>query len=174
MRGFTAAAILVLAGATATAAAEMPTRKSGLWEISINVENRNVPAQTIQQCTDAATDQALQSNAGPVAGERVCSKREISRSGNTVTIDTICTVGGRATTGHTVMTGDFGSAYIMTVTSQTDRAQGGPRTTNMSAKWVGPCTGDQKPGDVILPDGRKFNVNNMHPPAAGGAAAPPR
>jgi hypothetical protein len=31
----------------------------------------------------------------------------------------------------------------------------------MAAKWLGPCTGDQKPGDMIMGNGMKFNVLDM-------------
>jgi hypothetical protein len=180
MRRIGVAAFLVLVGGATAMAAEMPTRKAGLWEVTVNLENRNVPPQTMQQCTDPTTDQALQSNAGPATAPRTCSKRDVSRSGNSVTIDSVCTAGGRTLTSHTVMTGNFDSAYTMTVTSQVEGVPGGPRTTNMSAKWLGPCAADQKPGDVVM-GGRKFNINAARtgvPPAGftppGAPGAPPR
>jgi hypothetical protein len=174
--------ILVSAGAallaaTAAPAAEMPTRKAGLWEVSVSLEGRNAPSPAIRQCTDAATDQALQNNAGPAGAPRSCAKRDVNRSGDTVTVDSVCTVGTRTTTSHVVITGNFDSAYTMTITSQTEGAQGGPRTTNMTAKWLGPCAADLKPGDMILPGGRKFNVNDARgalPPGLGAPAAPAR
>jgi len=30
----------------------------------------------------------------------------------------------------------------------------------IQARWVGPCKADQKPGDMILPNGMKINVND--------------
>ena len=48
-------------------AAELPARKAGLWEMKMSFENRNVPAQTMQQCIDASTDAMMQSNVGPHA-----------------------------------------------------------------------------------------------------------
>ena len=164
-------ALTVVPGLTA----EMPSRKPGLWEIQASFQNRNGPAQAIQQCTDKATDEALQSNAGQFAAQRTCSKRDVSRSGNTVTIDSTCTVASRTTTSHTVITGDFNSAYTMTITTQAEGAPGGARTTTMSAKWLGPCEADQKPGDMIM-GGRKFNINDassLAAPRAPGAATPP-
>jgi len=153
----------------------------------VNAATPNPAVPTIQQCTDAATDQALQSSAGPggpAAAQRTCSKRDVSRSGDTVTIDSTCTVGGRTTSSHAVMTGNFDSAYTMTVTTQTEGVPGGPRTTTMSAKWLGPCAADQKPGDVIMAGGRKFNVNALRngappgvpgiPGAPGAPGGPPR
>ena len=49
------------------AAAEMPSRKAGLWEIKTNI-NPNVPQVSMRQCIDAATDHMMQSNAGPLDG----------------------------------------------------------------------------------------------------------
>jgi hypothetical protein len=182
MRRITMALIVVLMGtlpAVPPLAAEMPSRKAGLWEIKASFENRNVPSQTIQQCTDMATDEALQSNAGQLGAQRTCSKREVGRSGNTVTIDSTCTVGGRTATSHAVIAGDFNSAYTMTITTQVEGVPGGARMTTMSAKWLGPCAADQKPGDMFV-GGRKFNINDprsLVPPRAPGPAgipAPPR
>ena len=38
----------------------------------------------------------------------------------------------------------------------------------IEAKWTGPCKSDQKPGDVIMPNGMKMNVGDLQkgmPPA---------
>jgi hypothetical protein len=56
-----------------------------------------------------------------------------------------------------VITGNFDSAYTMTITSHDDFASAG-RTMTLSAKWLGPCPADQKPGDMIMADGRKINI----------------
>src|SRR5215475_10588630 len=93
-------------------AAELPARKAGLWEMKMSFENRNLPAQTMQQCIDAATDAMMQSNAGPHA-QTACSKRDVQRSGSTITIDSVCTVNGKATASHAVLNGSFDSAYTM-------------------------------------------------------------
>src|SRR5579859_3131685 len=141
-------------------AAELPTRKAGLWEVQMSFENRNVPGQTIQQCIDASTDQMMQSSAGPFAQE-ACSKRDVARSGNTMTIDSTCTIAGKTASSRAVVTGSFDSAYTMTVTSQSEGMPGGKMSMTMSAKWLGPCTGDQKPGDIIMGNGMKINVPDM-------------
>ena len=31
----------------------------------------------------------------------------------------------------------------------------------MNAKWLGPCAADQKPGDMIMPNGMKLNIQNL-------------
>jgi Protein of unknown function (DUF3617) len=157
MRLIGATSLLVMAGALPALAAELPSRKAGLWEVKTSIENRSGPGITIQQCIDASTDQMMQSSAGPLA-QAACSRRDVQKSGNTVTIDSTCTFAGKTATSHAVITGSFDSAYTMTVTSQSDALPGGKMTMTMTAKWLGPCAADQKPGDMILGNGVKMNI----------------
>src|SRR5215472_9629043 len=138
MRLIGAAASLVLSGTMPAQAAELPTRKAGLWEIRMSFGNRNGAGPTIQQCIDASTDQMMQSSAGPLA-QAACSKRDVQKSGNTTTIDATCTLAGKTAKSHAVITGSFDSAYTMTVTSQSDALPGGNMTITMAGKWLGPC-----------------------------------
>jgi hypothetical protein len=160
MGRFGATTILIVAGILPALGAELPSRKAGLWEVKMNFENRNGASPAIQQCIDAATDQMMQSSAGPLA-QAACSRRDVQKSGNTVTIDSTCTVGGKTATSHAVITGSFDSAYTMTVTSEGDAMPGGKMTMTIAAKWLGPCTADQKPGDMIMGNGFKMNILEM-------------
>jgi hypothetical protein len=126
MRLAAAISILTVIGALPAPAAELPTRKAGLWEVKMSFENRNVPGQVIQQCIDAATDQMMQSSAGS-ATQTACTKRDVQRSGSTITIDATCTVGGKTTNSHSVISGSFDSAYTMTVTSDSTTVPGAKR-----------------------------------------------
>jgi len=167
MRLIGVTSILVLIGALPAPADELPSRKPGLWEVEMSIGSR--AAQTMRQCIDAATDRMMQSGAGPGA---TCSKRDVQRSGNSITIDSACTIGGKATTTHSVITGSFDSAYTMTVTPQGDSAPGGKTTITMAAKWLGPCAADQKPGDMIMANGVKTNVLDLQKGLPG--IPPPR
>jgi hypothetical protein len=170
------ALIIVLIGTVPTLAAELPSRKPGLWEIKMGFENRNAGGPTMRQCIDAATDQAMQSSAGLIA-QQTCTKPNVQRTAAGITIDLTCTVGGKAETKHAVVTGSFDSAYTMTVTSQGEGAPAGARTMTMSAQWLGPCAADQKPGDMIMANGVKMNFIEMQrrggPPGAPGSPGPP-
>jgi Protein of unknown function (DUF3617) len=155
-------------------AAELPSRKPGLWQVKTSIESSNAPSRVIQQCIDAATDQMLQSSAGPFA-PAACPERDVQRSENSITIDSICTVGGKTATAHSVITGSFDSAYTMTVTSQSPDIPGGKMVMTMEAKWLGPCTEDQKPGDVVLGNGVKINIPEMQKRnTSPGIPLPPR
>jgi hypothetical protein len=172
--------IFVLIGALPALAAELPSRKPGLWEIKIGIDNRNAAGTTMRQCIDAATDHAMQSSAGPLA-QTACPKLDMQRTSNGITIDSTCTFAGKTTTVHAVITGSFDSSYTMTVTTQGEGLPGGGTTRTTSAQWLGPCAADQKPGDMIMSNGMKMNIIEMQrrggqpgAPAAPNAPFPPR
>lgn len=169
MRLIALSSILILAGALPVPADELPSRKPGLWQVEMNIGSRI--AQTMQQCIDAATDQMLQQGAG-AAPRADCSKRDVQKSGNTITIDTACTVNGKPSTTHSVITGSFDSSYTMTSTSQSDTAPGGKMTITIAAKWLSACAADQKPGDMIMGNGVKTNILNMQKGAVPPARPP--
>src|SRR6516225_677313 len=93
-------AVLFLAAAFAmpAAAADMHSRKAGLWEITTHVANHPV---TMKQCIDAATDQAMQAHAA-YSGTS-CSKREVQKPATGMTVDTVCTIAGKTMTSHIVV-----------------------------------------------------------------------
>jgi len=176
----------VLALTTPAWAAELPTRKAGLWEIKMEFQGHSrLPVQTMKQCTDASSDKLMTYNFGGSA-ERDCPKRDISTSGNTITIDSVCNFGGATSTSHAVVSGDFNSAYTVEVTSKREGgrpipgvAPGGETHMMIAAKYVGPCTAGQRPGDIVMSNGMTMNVLDMQrgmPPGgmpAGGMRPPP-
>jgi Protein of unknown function (DUF3617) len=169
MRRLGAALFLLVVSAVSISAAELPTRKAGLWEIKTTASAGR--SAQIQECVDAKTDQAMQAQVGSMP-QRDCSKRDVQKSGDTTTIDSVCTVAGKIRTAHVVITGSFDSGYTMVITSQSGTPPA-PRIVTMSAKWLGPCAADQKPGDMIMPNGTKMNLQDMQksmgPPGAAGA-----
>lgn len=136
---------------------ELPSRKPGLWEVKTSIGD-NGRSLTVQQCVDAATDQRLQSSAGPFSAE-LCQSREVKKSEGATTIDSHCTVGGKEGTAHAVVSGSFDSAYTMTVTSE----GGGlpPVKMTIEGKWLGACAAGQEPGDVTMPNGAKVNIPEL-------------
>lgn len=156
-------AALLLSGSPAFAL-DLPTRKAGLWELKMEFQGRNLPAQLMQQCTDANSDKLMTLNFGGAA-ERNCQKRDVQNNGGTITVDSVCQFGEMTTTSHAVVTGDFNSAYTVQINST---RKGGPQTPGLAAngeshmkiaaKWLGPCAAGQKPGDVMMGNGMKMNV----------------
>lgn len=162
-----AIALFMLACSTAlpALAIDYPARKPGLWEMKMGDGAggaSSAPAQTIQQCIDAATDQALR-DMGQGMGKDACSKQEMRREGSTLVIDSVCRMGTTTATSHAVVTGDFGSSYRMESSSTYKPPMMGKSSGSfvMEAKWVGPCKAGQKPGDMIMGNGMKMNVVDM-------------
>ncbi len=150
--------ILLIAQCAVTALAapvEMPNRKPGLWEIKINHADGKMPAQTVQQCTDATTDKDMTTSFGPMTKD-MCSKQDMQKTSSGMTIDSTCNIGGMTSVSHMEVTGDFNSAYTVKITCM-------PRetATSIDAKWLGACKADQKPGDMIMPGGIKMNIKDL-------------
>ncbi|BEP39896.1 DUF3617 domain-containing protein [Variovorax sp. V15] len=146
-------------------ALDFPARKPGLWEIRTGDGSGGKDAaagHTMQQCIDAASDKALR-DMGQGMGKDLCSKQELSSDGGKLVMDSVCKIGNTVATSHAVMSGDFGTAYRMESKSSYSpplmgRAEG---HSVMEAKWIGPCKADQKPGDMVMPNGMKMNVLDM-------------
>lgn len=156
------AAPLIAAGPALADPVEMPTRKPGLWEIKVNAGSQ-MPAMTMQQCTDATTDKDMATTFSPMAKE-VCSRQDMRKTATGLVINSTCNVGGMTSVSHTEISGDFNSAYTVQVAA---KHSGGPAgvpaetSTMMEAKWVGPCKGTQKAGDIVMPGGLTINIKDM-------------
>jgi Protein of unknown function (DUF3617) len=160
-------AVPAVLAVSAAAAEDWPTRKPGLWEIHMTFVGRKLPAQTIKQCIDAATDKLMNSQYGS-STEHDCSKRDIKHAGATMTVDSVCNISGATTTSHAEVIGSFDSAYTMDVTSTREggrpipgMAAGGATHMKLDAKWLGPCAAGQKPGDMMMANGMTINVLEM-------------
>jgi hypothetical protein len=152
--------LVALLPAKAAGAEQLPIRKAGLWEIKMVRTGSPLPAITMQHCTDATTDRDMNGMASPTA-QQACSKQDLRKTATGYASDTVCTVAGRTITSHSDVTGDFNSAYTVTTVSHSEGGSAaGARdsTSKIEAKWIGACKPDQKPGDVVMPDGRKVNV----------------
>jgi hypothetical protein len=156
------ASLLALWPALEAQAAELPVRKSGLWEMKLVRAGSPLPEMAMQHCTDETTDKDMATASSPVSKE-VCSKRDLAQTGTGYVSDSVCTVSGVSVTTHSEITGDFNSAYTVKTTSHSDRPAAGlpgDVVTTIEAKWLGPCKPGQKPGDIVMPGGFKLNVKD--------------
>jgi Protein of unknown function (DUF3617) len=149
--------IIALVDTRLAFAADLPSRKPGLWEIKTTIDGRNPPTQIIKQCIDAATDQMTLSIAGPFS-PAVCPKREVKSSGDSIAVDSTCMIGKNSATAHAVITGNFESAYTMTVKSEGPGLPGSSMMMTIAGSRLGDCTSEQKPGDIIFGNGRTVNI----------------
>jgi hypothetical protein len=139
-----------------------PKRKSGLWEINISRASMHRPPQAMQMCVDQNTDDIAQQFGESVASQ-ACTKQKIRREGNRIVADTVCKLGDTTATSRTVFTGRFDRAYHGEIRTKYDPPLMGrsENLTQIDAKWIGPCLPDQKPGDILLPNGMKINIRQM-------------
>mgnify|MGYP001807780232 CR=1 FL=1 len=146
-------ALAVSAFAAGPALADtLPARKAGLWETTMSA----APSMKIKQCIDEKTDKLAESAAAPGA---TCSKREIRKVAAGYEIESSCTIGTITADAKGLVTGDFASAVKIELTSLIKGVPGmppggTPQKTTMEARRVGDCEAGQKPGDMIMPDGR--------------------
>ena len=154
---------LLLATALATAA-DAPARKSGLWEITNNMNAPQPMTTTMQQCVDEKTDK-LTEQPNQREAMKNCSRNDVSRSGGKVIVDSVCKFEGTTATTHAEFSGDFGSNYRGDIRTTYSPPMHGMKDSSMviTAKWLGPCKAGMKPGDVMMqgmpgmPNGMKFN-----------------
>jgi hypothetical protein len=161
---------MVAHGAAAAGPEQLPIRKAGLWEIKMVRTGSPVPPITMQHCTDETTDRHMNGMASPVA-QHTCSKQDVRKTATGYVTDSVCTTAGLSITSHAEVVGDFNSAYTVNVVSHTEGGPAGARdaTSRIEAKWLGPCAPDQKPGDMVMPGGRKINVMDLQQPRAAPA-----
>ncbi|MFC3691375.1 DUF3617 domain-containing protein [Chenggangzhangella methanolivorans] len=169
------AALAAAATPAFSAGFDLPPRKPGQWEMSIQVDTAAMPPQVIRMCLDADTDKMLNNKFGGMASQ-MCSRQEQKKDGDAIILESDCRVGDMTTTSRTIVTGDFNSAYTM----KSDVQMGGSNATRgvqaaapkgvtsqqttISAKYAGECVGDMKPGDIDLGGGRIMNVRDMPDP----------
>ena len=149
--------LLALLPALQARAVEIPVRKPGLWEVSMNREK--APAHVSRLCIDAATEVRTR-KMGQADTAGLCSRHEVSRSGNIVTTDSVCRIGSSQVTTHAVTTFNGDDAYSTVVASHFDpptRTGLADSSMTQEAKWLGPCGPDMQPGDMVI-DGNKMRI----------------
>jgi hypothetical protein len=164
--------------AVTTSAEELPNRRPGLWEMKMTLEGGQVPPQVMQQCIDATTDQEMRQPPGMEGVDlaKAC-KQDVTRTGDTMTAESNCTVNGHTTKSRMTITGSFESAYSMKVAVSGDQPGRSEMHMTMDGKYLGACKADQKPGDMMMGN-MKINISDLKKmrggQPGGGMAQPPQ
>ena len=153
-------AALACGGAGAAAAQQLPTRKPGLWQITMQVTN--APSQTMRQCIDARTDPQMQRFGQGVSQEQ-CVRNTMQRDGDRYVGESECRVGATTITSRSVFAGDFGKAYRGEVESRYVPPMAGVSQSKVTvnARWIGACPAGWRPGDMELPNMGRVNVGEL-------------
>ncbi|WP_398473258.1 DUF3617 domain-containing protein [Tardiphaga sp.] len=141
---------------------QLPIRKAGLWEVTMQITGASkaaTPAMVTQQCTDESVDRQMNKMSSDAM---TCSKQEMAKTGSGYVFDSVCTVGDATVTSHAEAAGDFNSAYSVKTTAKSTGGGLPPEmVTVIQAKWLSACKADQKPGDMVMPGGMKMNINDL-------------
>jgi Protein of unknown function (DUF3617) len=150
-----------------------PYRKPGLWEVTNQsfslpvTEKESGKALDIAKglltgtkiCLDRDTDQ-LMLQAGQSLVKQLCSKTDKKVNGNTIIVETDCTVFGMHTTGKSTTT--IRDTSFHTETESHIDGQAEPTRTSQDGRWIGACPSDLKPGDVVMMNGAlKLNIKDI-------------
>ena len=140
--------------------AELPLRKTGLWEMKLARAGLSLPEMTMQHCTDETTDKDMATASSPCQANLLQARYPQTATGYVT--DSVCSVAGVSVTSHSEITGDFNSAYTVNHRAQRHGPGRLPHdaVTTIEAKWLGACKPDQKPGDIVMPGGFKLNVKD--------------
>ena len=165
---FSAAALSGFVLISTAYAADMPKRKSGLWEIKTLMKEMPGGGMTMQHCVDEKTDDLMQRDADKQA-KQSCTVSNMKRDGDRMTVQSACKMDKSTVTTDSVFTGKFDSAYRVDMKSRYEPPLHGMKENAMSmeAKWLGACKPGQKPGDMVMqgmpgmPKGMKFNPSQM-------------
>ena len=154
-----ALAALLFSQAVAAGLADMPKRKSGLWDVKSQMEGKPVH-QGFQVCIDANTDDVMRARAGKAQPQ--CSVMDVKRQGGKVLVHSVCQIERTTATTDAVITGSFESGYRNDMTVRYDPPMMGMGTVKMTSegKWLGPCKPGQKPGDVIMAGRGTVNIQD--------------
>ena len=96
---------------------------------------------------------------GAMAG-KTCEQGPIVKTAAGYEMEATCKIGGMTSKSKSIVSGDFNSQVTVDVTSLISTGSGPAKEskTKIEARYVGPCEAGQKPGDVIMPDGKVIRV----------------
>lgn len=137
--------------ATPTWTAELPKRKSGLWELKMSSAQMPVGLPMVETCVEEKADNLLEQED---RSNQACAELVVRRDGDRFFIDTTCKTDKTMVTSHAVVSGRFDSAYRVEIKESYNPPLLGMKESArvIEARWLGPCKPGQKPGDVALPD----------------------
>ena len=154
---------LMLLIPVALIAGEAPSIKPGLWQIETVVAGQ--PAVTLKQCIDAKMSGGIGRDGVDVSAMTggKCKQNEFKKQGDRYISETDCNTNGMRMITKTVLSGDFKTRYMGETSTRFEPPIMGmsEQKMKMTARWISPCPGGMKAGDLMMPDGSKMNINPM-------------
>lgn len=144
-------------------AAQLPSRTPGLWQSTtsaIGPDGKPLPGTSTVvtvSCVDALDDQAFFT-----PGKSACSSLKISGSGNSYSIDGVCTGQGHNVTIHETLLYSGPQALQL---SAVYNSASGQITVASQLAWQGDCLPGMRPGDEGSLNGTVFTkTDNINDP----------
>lgn len=145
--------------------ADLPVRKAGLWEVTLQAHapsgagGRVQPAMTVLQCTDAKAERIVPLFLLPAREgcQRITVKK--NAAGGSHEISTVCQTHGQRIDMQLTLRGDMQARYHGTYRIQhpaTPSNNTGP--VPFEGRWLGRCKPGQRAGDMVLPNGITVNT----------------
>ena len=166
-----AAALMFVFLALPAAAQDFPKLKPGLWEMEREMDRPaasapGAKAPVAASRTTMCLDESLQHDmfemaVGSMKGQ--CSRHDFKRSGNRLTGDFVCDIGGSRMHSKSTMVFDGNTAYRTEIDTAYDPPFMGQTKSRMvlHARNVGACKPGQRPGDVVMPNGHTMNMRDL-------------
>lgn len=133
-------------------AQDLPKRKAGLWEVSMEMPNR--PGQTMksQQCVDEKSDALTQKKLMDDQADSRCEHKTTQRNASGTAVSYTCTSARGKTTGNMKLSGDMQSRYTMDNHARFEPPRHGmsEATVKVQGQWMGACPADMKPGEIRM------------------------
>ena len=145
-----------------------PERKAGYWEQTMIMQSPRAMTMKSQFCTDATVEKKM-SALGQATPGQACGQPTIGRVAGGYSFESTCKMGSRTTHTKGTATGDFNSAYKVSMASEMSPpiAGNGQSTMEIDSKYIGPCPAGKKPGDMTMPGGITVNILSMSGKAPG-------
>lgn len=151
---------MTCAGTVEAAGVLVPSRKPGLWELNMTVNQG--PDATLQMCVDEETDKEMMDASLSIVTS-ICPMPTWSRDGNAIVILADCQIStGRTVVSRAELKGDFQSLYMFKVHTKTGVGESSTVDLEHEYSWIGPtCPEGLRPGFVRLPNGGKMKLKQM-------------
>lgn len=157
------AAAAAAAVAAPGAAVDYPQLRNGQWEMTTSAGGPGAPPRKSTICLDASTQKSM-IDMGVGMQKEMCSRMDMRRDGAKFITDAECKLGTSVIRSHGVMTMNGDAAYRTETSASFDPPiANGLREvkTAIEGRYVGPCRDGLKPGDMVMDNGQKINLNQM-------------
>lgn len=168
------ASVVFAVSMTSASAVDFPTRRAGLWDITMHMDQARMGPMTSKVCVDANTDAKMMKYGMSHRGSD-CAPPSIQGSGSSRTVDVVCHMSGSTEKSHIMIAYSGDSSYHMDMQTAFDPPFHGQSQNHMTqdAKWMGACPAGMKPGDMQMPGGYTVNILNAMNGSAPGPGGNP-